>query len=235
MHNSNLLQVKGYSLPNVPHYAYDAITCTPGKVAVQMSGQVSQIGSIYIPSTVGGKLRCDVGIVLSCAPPKDKNGRPYEMDIKPGDAVLVRPYDGTWFDGFTTGKYSTEDQVRIYGIAATPGLYETTKGQSGEKSDTGTYETTNWNDSIVAKLVGNVVVPTLGNLMIALENEKHEFLALPDGMRMPTQTAHVAAPGSSGFKRGDRVAWIPSPDDLSIEYGEELRIIRLSQVEACIG
>jgi co-chaperonin GroES (HSP10) len=225
MHNSNTLQVTGYELPPVSPKAFGAFFCTPGKVVVEMSGQIERIGSIYIPTKVSGKLRCDVGIVVACQPPRNKRGEALPMDIKPGDAVLVRPYDGAWFDGFDTGKYQTENQVRFYGIAGTPGL---------KPEDRGVYETVPWNDSIVARLVGNVVIPTHGNVLLAIDSGKHEFLALPDGTSLPTQTATVAAPGSTGYSRGQRVVWIPSHEDLHIELGEELRLVKASQIEAVI-
>jgi co-chaperonin GroES (HSP10) len=234
MHNSNVLQLSGYDLPEVHPSAFEAFQCTPGKVVVEMSSAIGKIGSIFIPSKVGGKLRCDVGIVLSCNPPRDKKGDPMPMDIKPGDAVLVRPYDGAWYDGFDTGTYSTENQVRFYGIVGIASLNEVTKGQDGDKSDRGTYEKVPWNQSIVAKLVGNVVVPTHGNVMIALDSQDHEFLALPEGVKMPTQTATIAAPGSSKFKRGERVVFQPSDDDLQVDADEGLRIVSTQQIEASI-
>lgn len=235
MHNANTLQVSGYELPEVSQRAFDAVTCLPGKVAVEMTESPDRIGRIYLPNKVSGKLRCDVGIVIGCQAPRNKWGDSLKMDIKPGDAVLVRPYHGAWFDGFSSGGYTTERQVRFYGVHGDPSLYQASNGQMGDKSDTGVYEKVPWNDSIVAKLVGNIVVPTLGNLMISLSNVDHEFLALPDGAKMPTKTGIVEAPGSSGFKRGQRVAFVPSEDDLSIELGENLRIIRTDQVEMVIG
>lgn len=234
MHNSNTLQVSGYELPEVPPRAFDSITCLPGKVAVEMSVEPTQIGRIYLPEKVSGKLRCDVGIVIGCEPPRDKRGRALTMDIKPGDAVLVRPYHGAWFEGFSSGSYRTERQVRFYGVHGDPSLYQVSNGTMGDKTDSGVYELVPWNDSIVAKLIGNVVVPTLGNLMIRLENTDHESLALPDGVKMPTTEAVVVAPGSSQFKRGQRVAFVPSPDDLSIEMDDNLRLIQTRQVEAVI-
>lgn len=225
MHNPNVLQLSGYELPEVPLRAFDAFTCTPGKAVVEMSPAVFKIGSIFIPGKVGGKLRCDVGIVLACAPPKGKCGNHLPMDVKPGDAVLVRPYDGAWYDGFDSNGYKTANQVRFYGLAGTPGL---------DKNDRGIYETVPWNSSIVARIVGNVVVPTHGNILLAADSTKHEFLALPDGAKMPTTTATVVAPGFSGLSRGDRVSWIPSQDDLEIEGGEDLRLVSMSQVQAVI-
>lgn len=232
MHNSNVLQVSGYELPDVPQRAFEAVTCLPGKVAVEMTEAPDRIGRIYLPGKVAGKLRCDVGIVLACQPPKNRRGERLKMDIKPGDAVLVRPYHGAWFDEFQCRGYKTERQVRFYGVHGDPSLYQASSGTMGDKTDTGVYELVPWNDSIVAKLVGNIVVPTIGNLMIRLLNEDHESLALPDGVKMPTTTGIVEAPGSSQFKRGQRVIFQPSEDDLSIEQGENLRLIRTSQVEA---
>lgn len=233
MHNANTLQVSGYELPEVSPRAFDSISCLPGKVAVEMAEEPSKIGRIYLPDKVSGRLRCDVGIVIGCQAPRNRRGESLPMDIKVGDAVLVRPYHGSWFEGFQCDGYSTERQVRFYGVHGDPSLYQIT-GQ-GNKSDTGVYELVPWAESIVAKLVGNIVIPTSGNLLVRLQDYSHESLHLPDGIKLPTTTAVIVAPGSSQFKRGERVAMAPSPDDLSIEMDDELRLIRASQVEAVIG
>ena len=233
MHNSGTLQLSGYELPHVPQEAFDCVTCLPGKCAVEMADAPDQIGNIYLPDKVSGRLRCDVGVVLSVTPPKNrKNGEYEEIDIKAGDGVLMRPYHGTWFDGFQSGGYKTDRRVAFLGVHGDPSVYQLT-GQ-GDRTETGVYEVIDWNESIVAKLVGNVIVPTIGNLMIRLENTKHEFLALPDKTKMPTQTATVVGPGSSKFKRGEKVVFQPEDSDLTVDVDEDLRIVRISQIEAVI-
>jgi co-chaperonin GroES (HSP10) len=232
MHNSNLIQVSGYVLPDVSPSAFGAVSCLPGKVVVEMSEAPDRVGRIYLPDRVSGRLRCDVGVVIGCCAPRDRRGRSLEMDIKPGDAVLVRPYHGAWFDGFSSGAYSTERQVRFFGVHGDPSLYQASEGKMGERSDTGVYELVHWSESVVARLVGELVVPTTGNLLISVLGGQHEFLSLPDGVRLPSQTAVVVAPGPSEFKRGERVAFVASEDDLAVEFGEDLRLVRVSQIVA---
>jgi co-chaperonin GroES (HSP10) len=82
----------------------------------------------------------------------------------------------------------------------------------------------------VAKLIGKIIYPTIGNVLLQLQDTKHETIILPDKVSLPTTTALVVGPGSSGFKRGDLVSFQPSYDDLEVEAGENLRMVLASQV-----
>lgn len=77
---------------------------------VEMYPHHKQIGRVVLPSTVGGHLRPDAGTVIAAG---------YQIDeVKPGEKVLVLPYNGSWFSDVKFGAYESENELRVYGIAS---------------------------------------------------------------------------------------------------------------------
>lgn len=227
MHNSNTLQLSSVEVPHIPDEAFSCMTCINGKAAVQMIPPPKRMGSLLVPDTVGGKLRPDVGVVIS-------NGPKVKVSLR--DAVLVRPYDGLWLEGFEAGGYKTDAQVRMYGIAAEPSLYQVTNGEMGEKSDTGVHHSVPWSESIVAKFTRGTIIPTEGNILVRVLRKEIETLLLPDSVNIRLNQCIVEAISeTSDFRRGECVTFAPNAElDLSISfYGEDdLFIIRESQIQA---
>ena len=109
--------------------ACKALATPLGKVVVEMLPEAKKMGLIHLPDNVAGKFRPDVGIVISTAP--DVYG------IEVGEMVVVRPYDGTWIEGFEIPGYTAKGQVRVYGC------YSEFQGETQQN---------NWNDSIPVKI-----------------------------------------------------------------------------------
>jgi co-chaperonin GroES (HSP10) len=235
MHNENTLQLTRLEGPEVPKWVDGLIRCTPGKVAVEMAPPADRIGHIFMPETVSSKLRPDVGTVIACEPPRDKRGEPLRMNLFFGDTVLVRPYDGAWFDGFENGPYKPDNQVRFYGIAGEPSLYQASKGQMGDRRDTGVSHQVWWSESIVAKVVGDVVLPTEGNLLIRPLDVETPFV-LPDGVGIPSKTGVILASGVDSLRKGQKVAYKlhETVEELEIELDGDALIIRHEQVLAVV-
>lgn len=64
-------------------------------------------GGVWLPDVASGKYRPNVGVVLVSG----------EASYKPGDVVLVRPYDGYWLDGYKGKHYQTDREIRWFGLA----------------------------------------------------------------------------------------------------------------------
>lgn len=82
--------------PDASHL-YGKYTPLPGRTVVLVAPIREESNGIYIPETVGGRLRPDVGTVVAVG-----DG----VGLQVGDTVAVRPYDGLW-----------QGDLRFYGIA----------------------------------------------------------------------------------------------------------------------
>lgn len=82
----------------------------PGKAVVEMAPFREQTeGGLFLPDRAAGKYRPNVGIVLCI---DDEKGV-----YRPGDAVVVRAYDGLWLTPYKGNHYQTDGEIRMYGLA----------------------------------------------------------------------------------------------------------------------
>lgn len=64
-------------------------------------------GGIFLPDKAAGRYRPNVGVVLVSG----------VAAYRPGDVVIVRPYDGWWVVPYLGKHYQTQNEVRWYGLA----------------------------------------------------------------------------------------------------------------------
>lgn len=244
--NWNNLNFRDYDIPNLPDAAFAEFKAMPGKAIVEMCLKPESSRGMILPDIVSGKVRADVGVVLSCAPPKswwdDVKKCKYEieeiqMDVRAGDVVLVRPDDGQWMmGGWSSPTYTTKREIRLYGIAVDESLYQVTKGRQGEAWDTGEWERIWWSESLVARVVGNDVHPTSDNIIVRPKSTLPDFLHVPDGTKLPTTECIVEKVSRhSNYRRGERLCYMPDYA-MDLKLGdEELYIVRESQILALVG
>lgn len=106
--------------------AEKAIKPFPGIVYVEMAPRQEQITGVYLPEKSQRRLRGDVAVVLAVG--KDRTDpiwtgegkweKPLPLEVKPGDRVLVDPYRGDAYEGFSAGDFATNGVVRVYGDAS---------------------------------------------------------------------------------------------------------------------
>lgn len=130
-HNSAVIALGNVVLPSVDLAAAQRQwKCLPGRAVVEMCPQrLQSAGGIYLSDKAAGRWRANVGVMLSAGiDRKDKPSDPdKECTYKPGDAVVVRAYDGAWFtdeqygdfrpQGVFNGSTWCPNEIRFYGMA----------------------------------------------------------------------------------------------------------------------
>lgn len=240
--NWNIVNMRDVQIPYISDAGFQEFKALPGKVIVEMCIKPETSRGLILPEVLQGKVRADIGVVLACTPPDhwiDAKGEKYDlpnaaMDIMPGDVVMVRPDDGDWFmAGWETQTYRTSREIRCYGVHGDPSLYQITNGRMGEeqKWDRGSYEIIWWSESIVARIVGNEVVPTHGNIVVHPLRSIPDLVELPEGTNLPTTESIVdQVSRHSDHKRGQRLCYQPDPTfDLRIGDDDQY-IVRESQI-----
>lgn len=149
-----------------------------GKVVVEMLPEARQIGLIQLPDNVQGVLRPDVGVVLAVGPGVD--------DLEPGDMVVVRPYDGTWVEGFECDGYKAKGQVRIYGA------YHPYSGESLR---------CDWSESIPVRIREEQMLAVSNNVIIRRTPliQQQSGLLLPDAEKYRDCMATVVSIGAKAL------------------------------------
>lgn len=98
----------------------------PGIVYVEMAPRKDDLLGFYLPDKSQRALRADVAKVLAVGENRKEPiwtglGQwedPLPLEVRPGDTVLVDPYRGDQYEGFSAGDYATESVVRVYGDAS---------------------------------------------------------------------------------------------------------------------
>lgn len=106
--------------------AKEAIKPFPGIVYVEMAPRREDLRGFLLPDKSQRALRADVAVVLAVG--KDRRGpiltgsghweKPLPLEVVPGLRVLVDPYRGDQFEGFSVGGYVPKGVVRVYGDAS---------------------------------------------------------------------------------------------------------------------
>lgn len=128
---SNVLMLGDVTIPEVDlEGAGKEFQMLPGRAVVEMSPWREKQGAIYLPEVaydrnfistrnsqgaykVQGRYRPNVGVMLADVKDRDGSLGAYRA----GDVVLVRPYDGIILPAYNGKHFSTENEVRMYGIA----------------------------------------------------------------------------------------------------------------------
>jgi co-chaperonin GroES (HSP10) len=150
-------------------------------VLVEMLPPQAGLRGILLPDRVSADLRPDVGVVLACGP---------DVNLRPGDTVAVRAYDGQWIEGFyVTGAlgdrlYETPNQVRCYGHFS---------------PHQGVIERCQWSDSIPVLILPEeeAMVATHNNLIVRREGPvtRERGIELPDSEVYRTGMAVIESIG----------------------------------------
>ena len=98
----------------------------PGFVYVEMAPRSEQMSGVWLPDQSQRRLRADVAVVLAVGKDRTEpiltgSGHfegPLPLEVRPGMRVLVDPYRGDQYEGFSAGSYRTEGVVRVYGDAS---------------------------------------------------------------------------------------------------------------------
>lgn len=173
----------------------------PGRAAVLMDLKKEAIGSILLPDEVSGRLRPDVGTVLTSG----------HESMKPGDRVIVSPYAGKWMEGVEIGAFKASSQVRFYGSIAIPGTPASLRDIF---------------DDIMATLSEKQITCLGGNILVRRPSlrEKEGSIYVPDASkkRAPVATVVSAGPDCTFAKPGMQVLLLNSAvntaDALSLRY-----------------
>lgn len=80
----------------------------PGRAVVEMLPQAQKSGQIWLPDSEGGRLDCDLGVVLSAT----------LIPVVEGDLVLVDPLFGKHMTVQDVDGWTPEGEIRIFGCAA---------------------------------------------------------------------------------------------------------------------
>lgn len=113
--SDNSVQFFGRDVTDVDFdLASQCVRAFPHCTVVAMCNVPDSSGSIIIPKGEDAeyRMRPDVGVVLSAG-----SGVP----LIPGDLVAVKHDHGKWVEGFHSGDFHTDLQVRFYGCAAMSG------------------------------------------------------------------------------------------------------------------
>lgn len=193
--NTIQLPVQDYEPPD---YKNCRLKPEPGIVVVEMFPQQESIGSILLPDQVKDKLQPDAGTVIASG----------HEDYKPGDAVLVFPYNGTWFRGWTEG-YKAKGEVRIYGVGSQTPEERIKRGAGMDIPAVLT-------DKIQAK--GSWVLIKRDPVVQA-----SGLIELPDEDQYRPGTATVVSAGDlSGFSEGERICYHGNAVVTNLEFLDRL-------------
>ncbi len=191
MQGENVLQIHLKGLPEIDwQNGSRHIRCPRGRVVIEMAPFEKKRGLIHLPDKVAGNERPDVGIVLSAGS---------DTGLRPGDAVVVRAYDGTWRTDFEAGTYKAKGEVRCYGVyGAAPGECEL-------------YD---WSDSVLALLDNELnMTPLKRNLLVKRDPtvKQEGLIHLSDNSVYRTNIGTIVSAGpDSEFSVGTRVLYNPN-------------------------
>ena len=185
----------------------------PGIVYVEMAPYEEKRGALFLADETQQRERADAGVVLACGLEREKKEdvQPWrEMDIRPGDRVLVEPYRGTWLKGAKFGDYEAKGWVRVYGLA------------SGNWDE---YHPTDWRSAILAtydETKENSIRAT--GKWLFIERDKIEESAggviLTERSQKQSGLATIISVGSSAYKAGYREGMrIQFPPGLTFDAG----------------
>lgn len=202
-------------LPVRPFSAnWQACSClkpAKGIVYVEMSPYEEKRGELFLSDETKQRDRADCGVVLACGYERGDDIPPRDMEVRPGDVVLVEPYRGTWLQNCSFGDYAAEGWVRVYGLAS---------GSWDEVHET------SWNDAIMAvideyqtktkiKAVGkwlfierDVLQESVGGVLLTDRGQKQSGMA--------TVLSAGAEAQKQGFEEGQRIQF---PPGLSYDAG----------------
>lgn len=203
-------------LPEVPcvhdwQAASKVITPLPGRIAVELDGvreetsfDGGEFKTLYLCDQAAGRWRPDSGTVLAVWEPfLDKmTGEMVECDLKPGDRVLCRAYDGIRVDGFTRGDYTAQGPVKFYGAAW---------DQDAERM-----AQVPWWESVVAFIGDDGEIDPCGG-MVLVDRELKSHPLLPVELQKADSVGVIVKAGpSSGFVNavGERIAFSLHENDL---------------------
>lgn len=205
--------------------ASECIKPLPGNVVCESFPSPSKLGQIYLPERALTTYHDDLGnpiagfeasVSVVLAAGKD-------VDLEPGQKVVVFDGDGLEMQNFTAGRYAAKEVVRMYGLVVPEGEFEE-----------GYVESLPWEESILGVLGGNTIEtlkPTGSNVLVrkdAYQEQSETGLIIPDVAQERSSIATVIAVGSGCryVKPGDRVVYHPLAE-ISF-YGEDpdMRMIR---------
>lgn len=126
--------------------------CLPGRAAVLMH-KGEKRGGIWMPPS--GRMNPDLGRLIDAG----------FDDLKPGNEVVVKPYDGKWED-----HWHEDRQMRLYGVICP------------------------WHESILAQRLDNELLPTWDWVLVERHSTPHHEL-LPDSMRWSEKEGTIVARG----------------------------------------
>jgi co-chaperonin GroES (HSP10) len=183
-----------------------------GKVVVEMDPPPTMFRGLLVPQDMEYDLWPDTGTVLAVGEPLDGQA----LDLYPGERVICHPDDGKWMEDAVFGSYRASCRVRMFGLT-----------QNGL-----TVERLAWDESVVARLEGKMIVPTGSNVLIRRDPvvtvSSGGVLIDAESQERP-QTATVVAVGSgcSEVKPSDRVVyWSGGRLDFYWAGDEDLAMVR---------
>lgn len=215
------------------------LKATPGKVWVELLPAKEEIGGFILPDVVGQKYRANVGVVISAG--DSRTGESWNAPsryLRPGDGVLVRPYDGEWFDDFEVGGFKAASRVVCYGLHATPPLEDVINLAHGKTPNVGKNEDAetwviNWWESVVAAIVGTSIYPTGDNVLIQRKRKEYA-IEVPNAGFLEDEVEIIAWGPFVELDQGPAVVKYAPEDLLDFDFSDVdgLAIIPASAVHA---
>lgn len=173
----------------------------PGVVYVEMQGYEEKKGELYLPDETKQRERADCGVVLACGCERGDDLPPREMEIRPGNTVLVEPYRGTFLKNAQFGDYKAKGWVRVYGLA------------SGSWDE---YHPTDWRQAILAVLDEKTTIRATGRWLFVKRDRIEESkggVLLHDRAQKQSGKGTIVSAGADaqklGYREGQRIHFPP--------------------------